>query len=66
MSGVCRQLLEAEKAPLGSAAAVLQERLRRMVCNRVLASLSAVLNRARLLAPREQVTDFFRMHYPSC
>ncbi|BDA45077.1 Protein TPLATE [Coccomyxa sp. Obi] len=49
-----RQLLEAEKAPVGSGAAVLQERLRRTVCNRVLASLPAVLNRARLLAPREQ------------
>ncbi len=57
--GVCRKLLEAEKAPAGCGAAVLQDRLRRTVCNRVLASLPAVLNRARLLAPREQVPDFF-------
>lgn len=52
---VCRRLLEEETGSNGSSRAQLQERLRRVLCGRVLASLPAVLNRARLLAPKEQV-----------
>ena len=52
---VCRRLLGAETGPDSSSGAQLQQRLGRLVCGRVLASLPAVLNRARMLAPREQV-----------
>ena len=50
-----RRLLAAEKGPGCSSGAQLQQRLGRLVCGRVLASLPAVLNRARMLAPGEQV-----------
>ena len=54
-SDVHRRLLSVEGEPRLTLGGALGERLGRLLTGRVLLALSAVLNRARLLSPREQV-----------
>ncbi len=64
MLGASRKLLEAGPGPAGSPGRPLGEALGRLVAARLLAALAAVLNRARLLSPSEQVSAQPPLHTP--
>lgn len=53
--GLCRLALGAQLVGISAGGAALHERLACLVCSRVLGCLAAVISRAKLLAPKEQV-----------